>query len=126
MTTERVDSDGMTTVVTEPRAMRRDERGPAVLAVGLQKRFGDKAAVAGVDLKVERGAFFGLVGPNGAGKTTTLRMITCLLRPDAGSATVDGLDVWADPTAAKARFGVLPDDLRLFERLTGREFLFNR
>ena len=96
---------------------------PAVLAVGLQKRFGEKVAVAGVDLRVERGSFFGLVGPNGAGKTTTLRMITCLLRPDAGSAEVDGLDVWSDTTAAKARFGVLPDDLRLFERLTGREFL---
>ena len=95
----------------------------AVEAIGLQKRFGEKVAVAGVDLRVERGAFFGLVGPNGAGKTTTLRMITCLLRPDSGSAVVDGLDVWSDPTAAKSRFGVLPDDLRLFERLSGREFL---
>ena len=98
-------------------------RRPALLALGLQKRFGEKVAVAGVDLRVERGSFFGLVGPNGAGKTTTLRMITCLLRPDAGTVEVDGLDVWSDTTAAKSRFGVLPDDLRLFERLTGREFL---
>ena len=113
----------MTTVVTAPHSASRTRRGPAVEVVGLQKRFGEKVAVAGVDLRVERGAFFGLVGPNGAGKTTTLRMITCLLRPDAGSAVVDGLDVWSDPTSAKARFGVLPDDLRLFERLTGREFL---
>ena len=98
-------------------------RGPAVLVSGLRKRYGDKVAVDGVDLRIERGAFFGIVGPNGAGKTTTLRMITCLLRPDSGTVIVDGIDVWADPIAAKARFGVLPDDLRLFERLTGRELL---
>lgn len=96
---------------------------PAVLATGLVKRYGTKIAVDGIDLAVGRGLFFGVVGPNGAGKTTTLRMITCLLRPDAGRVLVDGIDVWADPVRAKSRFGVLPDDLRLFERLTGREFL---
>jgi ABC-2 type transport system ATP-binding protein len=95
----------------------------AVEAVGLSKRFGDKVAVERVDLRVHRGSFFGVVGPNGAGKTTSLRMITCLLRPDSGYAYVDGLNVWDDPTAAKHRFGVLPDDLRLFERLTGIEML---
>ena len=95
----------------------------AVDAVGLQKRFGERIAVASVDLAVPRGSFFGVVGPNGAGKTTSLRMMTGLLRPDAGRVVVDGIDVWSDPVAVKARFGVLPDDLRLFERLTGREFL---
>ncbi len=95
----------------------------AVEARGLRKTFGDRHAVAGIDLRVPRGSFFGVVGPNGAGKTTTLRMITCLLRPDAGTAFVDGIDVWADPVSAKGRFGVLPDDLRLFERLSGRELL---
>ena len=95
----------------------------AVEAFGLQKRFGEKVAVERVDLRVQRGSFFGVVGPNGAGKTTSMRMITCLLRPDAGHAIVDGLDVWSDPTAAKHRFGVLPDDLRLFERLSGLEML---
>jgi ABC-2 type transport system ATP-binding protein len=95
----------------------------AVEAVGLQKKFGEKVAVERVDLRVERGSFFGVVGPNGAGKTTSMRMITCLLRPDHGYAYVDGLDVWSDPTAAKHRFGVLPDDLRLFERLSGVEML---
>ncbi len=64
-----------------------------------------------------------MIGLNGAGKTTTIRMITGLLRPDAGRVIVDGVDVWADPVTAKAHFGVLPDDLHLFERLTGREFL---
>jgi ABC-2 type transport system ATP-binding protein len=76
-----------------------------------------------VSLDVPRGSFFGLVGPNGAGKTTTLRMATGLLRPDAGQAWIEGVDVWADPLRAKARVGVLPEDLRLFERLTGAELL---
>ncbi len=99
------------------------ETNAAVVAVGLRKVYGEKVAVGGVDLVVPKGSFFGVVGPNGAGKTTTLRMITGLLRPDAGRVIVDGNDVWANPIKAKASFGVLPDDLRLFERLTGREFL---
>jgi ABC-2 type transport system ATP-binding protein len=90
---------------------------------GLYKRFGTKVAVAGVTLDVPHGSFFGLVGPNGAGKTTTMRMATGLLRPDAGGAWLDGVDVWADPVQAKAHIGVLPEDLNLFERLTGRELL---
>jgi ABC-2 type transport system ATP-binding protein len=90
---------------------------------GLYKRFGAKVAVAGVTLDVPHGSFFGLVGPNGAGKTTTMRMATGLLRPDSGGAWLDGVDVWADPVRAKAQIGVLPEDLNLFERLTGRELL---
>src|SRR6476620_2124461 len=90
---------------------------------GLTKRFGSTTAVDRLDLDVPRGSFFGLVGPNGAGKTTTLSMATGLLRPDAGSAHVLGTDVWADPVAAKARIGVLPDGLRLFDRLTGLQLV---
>src|SRR5215212_6159526 len=90
---------------------------------GLTKVFGSKRAVDGLDLDVGRGCMFGLVGPNGAGKTTTLSMATGLLRPDAGSAWVLGHDVWADPAAAKALIGVLPDGLRLFDRLSGAELL---
>jgi ABC-2 type transport system ATP-binding protein len=63
------------------------------------------------------------VGPNGAGKTTTLSMVTGLLTPDEGRVILAGVDVWTDPTAAKARMGVLPDGLRLFERLSGPELL---
>jgi ABC-2 type transport system ATP-binding protein len=97
--------------------------GPALALRGLVKRFGEKVAVAGVDLDVPAGSFFGLLGPNGAGKTTTLSMTVGLLRPDAGRAFVLGYDVWADPVEAKRRLGVLPDGVRLFDRLTGAELL---
>jgi ABC-2 type transport system ATP-binding protein len=90
---------------------------------GLWKRFGAKVAVAGLDLRVPVGTFLGLVGRNGAGKTTALSMATGLLRPDAGRVDVLGHDLWGDPAAAKALIGVLPDGVRLFDRLTGRELL---
>ncbi|CAN5356163.1 hypothetical protein BH09ACT6_BH09ACT6_00770 [soil metagenome] len=90
---------------------------------GVVKRFGATTAVAGIDLHVRRGAFYGIVGPNGAGKTTTLSMITGLVRPDEGIIQVNGLDVWKDVAAAKKTIGVLPDKLRLFDRLTGRQLL---
>lgn len=90
---------------------------------GLWKRFGQKIAVAGADLDVPSGSFFGLVGPNGAGKTTSLSMATGLLRPDFGTVHVHGTDLWAHPDAAKATLGVLPDGVRLFDRLTGAQLL---
>lgn len=95
----------------------------AVEISNLQKSFGSKRAVDRLSLAVPTGTFFGLVGPNGAGKSTTLKMSTGLLRPDSGSIVVDGLDVWADTRLIKERIGVVPEDLRLFERLTGRELL---
>lgn len=95
-----------------------------MLAVdGLVKRFGQMTAVSGVNLEVRAGSFYGIVGPNGAGKTTTLSMVTGLLRPDAGSIHVHGIDVWAQPIDAKRVIGVLPDRLRLFDRLTGAQLL---
>ena len=90
---------------------------------GLIKRFDETVAVSGVDLEVPVGSFYGLLGPNGAGKTTTLSMAVGLLRPDAGQARVLGNDVWSDPLAAKRLLGVLPDGVRLFDRLTGAELL---
>lgn len=96
---------------------------PALALRGLTKSFGPKRAVDGLDLEVPRGCLFGLVGPNGAGKTTTLSMATGLLRPDAGTARVLDHDVWSDPAAAKALMGVLPDGVRLFDRLSGGELL---
>ncbi len=99
---------------TEATALRLD---------GLTKEFSGKLAVDRVDLTVPVGSLTGLVGPNGAGKTTSLAMAVGLLRPDAGTASVHGVDVWSDPTRAKALLGVLPDGLALPERLTGAELL---
>jgi ABC-2 type transport system ATP-binding protein len=96
---------------------------PALALRGLVKQFETKVAVAGVDLDVPVGSFFGLLGPNGAGKTTTLSMAVGLLRPTAGAAYVLGQDVWRDPLEAKRRLGVLPDGVRMFDRLTGMELL---
>jgi ABC-2 type transport system ATP-binding protein len=98
-------------------------REDALSLRGLYKRFGTKVAVAGVDLAVPVGSFYGLLGPNGAGKTTTLSMAVGLLRPDAGAAEVLGIDVWRDPVQAKRRLGALPDNVRMFDRLSGPELL---
>ncbi|MEV4523591.1 ABC transporter ATP-binding protein [Micromonospora sp. BL1] len=99
------------------------DQHPALSLRGLAKRFDTKVAVAGVDLAVPTGSFYGLLGPNGAGKTTTLSMAVGLLRPDAGEARVLGYDVWADPVRAKSLLGVMPDGVRLFDRLSGAELL---
>lgn len=96
---------------------------PALEMRGLAKAFGPKIAVAGLSLVIPRGSMFGIVGPNGAGKTTTLSMATGLLRPDFGTALIDGIDVWENPIEAKARAGVLADGARLFDRLTGEQLL---
>jgi ABC-2 type transport system ATP-binding protein len=96
---------------------------PAMSLRGLAKRFDTTVAVAGLDLEVPAGSFYGLLGPNGAGKTTTLSMAVGLLRPDFGQVRILGYDVWADPAAAKRLFGVLPDGVRLFDRLSGAELL---
>ena len=95
----------------------------AVAIRGLYKRFGPKLAVNDLNLWVPKGTFFGLVGPNGAGKSTTLKIATGLLRPDAGDVWVSGRDVWSNPRGVKEIIGVVPEDLRLFERLTGQEML---
>jgi len=88
----------------------------------LKKSFGDVEALRGVTFSVPDGAITGLLGPNGAGKTTTLRILTTILRPDAGSARIDGHDSVAEPEAVKRSIGALPSDSRgLYPRLTSRE-----
>uniref|UniRef100_UPI0035CAFE59 ATP-binding cassette domain-containing protein n=2 Tax=Clavibacter lycopersici TaxID=2301718 RepID=UPI0035CAFE59 len=100
------------------------ELGDDVLVIeGLTKRFDEKVAVDDIALTVRAGSFYGVVGPNGAGKTTTMSMVTGLLRPDAGTVHVNGIDVWREPLTAKRSIGVLPDRLRLFDRLTGAQLL---
>jgi ABC-2 type transport system ATP-binding protein len=96
---------------------------PAIEVRRLHKSFAGKEAVAGINLDIAAGSLAGLVGPNGAGKTTSLSMMTGLLRPDDGQVLVNGLDVWTDPAAAKAIMGVVPAEVRLFERLSGAELL---
>lgn len=96
---------------------------PALQLVGLCKRFGQKIAVNNVSLAIPTGSCYGIVGPNGAGKTTSLSMATGLLRPEYGTAFVHGIDVWANPARAKAQLGVLPDGVRLFDRLSGSELI---
>lgn len=125
--------------VAETRARAEEEalRGPipsstaapteaqgAVTLSGVSKSFGDTVAVASVDLDIPSGSFYGIVGPNGAGKTTTLSMITGLLRPDSGTITVGGTNVWDDPPRSKRMMGTLPDRMRLFDRLTGAQLLY--
>ncbi|MCC2034161.1 ATP-binding cassette domain-containing protein [Microbacterium sp. BWT-G7] len=98
--------------------------GDVLVLRGVSKRFGSTHAVEGIDLTVPAGTFYGLVGPNGAGKTTTLSMIAGLLQPDHGSIQVGGVDAAAKPLAAKKLMGVLPDRLRTFDRLSGRQLLY--
>ena len=90
---------------------------------GLVRRFGDLVAVAGIDLSVPRGILYGFLGPNGAGKSTTIKCLTGLLRPTAGTIRILGLDPWSDPVGVKRQVGVVPEDLALFESLTGSETL---
>ncbi|MGP9501849.1 ABC transporter ATP-binding protein [Specibacter sp. AOP5-B1-6] len=98
-------------------------RPPALSIRGLTKRFGPKIAVDNIDLDVPAGSFYGLVGPNGAGKTTSLSMATGLLRPDAGQVWVHGVDVWQQPLESKRLMGLLPDGVRLFDRLSGEQLV---
>ena len=95
---------------------------PALALSGLSKSFG-RPAVDGLDLTVARGEFYALLGPNGAGKTTTLRMVAGLLAPDAGQIQVLGIDLAADPAAAKRRIAYLPDDPMLYGKLKPTEYL---
>ena len=94
---------------------------PALVCRALVKRYPDVVAIDGLDLEIAAGECFGLLGPNGAGKTSTLRLLYGLMRPDAGSVRIDEVDVVADPLAAQAKVGVLPDAPGLYPRLSARE-----
>src|SRR5215216_4845697 len=96
---------------------------PAVETSALVKQFGYFVAVDHINLRVERGSFFGFLGPNGAGKSTTIKMLTGLLGPTSGELRVLNFDVSKQPMEVKRRIGVVPEDLNLFERLTGAEML---
>jgi ABC-2 type transport system ATP-binding protein len=89
---------------------------------GLVKRF-DRPAVDGLDLSIRAGEFYALVGPNGAGKTTTLRMIVGLMKPDAGSIHIAGIDALADPVEAKRVTAWISDEPMIYDKLTPEEYL---
>jgi len=95
----------------------------AVELKGVVKRYSEILAVNEVDLTIKTGEIFGLLGPNGSGKSTTMKMLLGLVQPDAGSVTVLGIDVQKDPVAVKKLVGYVPESPRLYEFLTGIEYL---
>ncbi len=96
---------------------------PAVVTEGLKKSYGETKALDGLDLEVAQGSVFGLLGPNGAGKTTAVKVMTTLLKPTAGRAVIDGIDVGENPRAVRTRIGLTGQYAAVEERLTGRENL---
>ena len=111
-------------MTADPSALATNQAAPpathpvALRASGLGRRFGELWAVRGLDLEVRRGRVVGLLGPNGAGKTTTVRMLTALIEPTEGTATIDGFDVRTDPDAVRARVGILTETPGLYDKLT--------
>ena len=95
----------------------------ALEAIKLSKHFGKVKAVDSLDLKVKKGEIFGFLGPNGAGKTTTIKLMTGLLKPTSGTVKVMGNDILDEPIEAKSNIGLIPDEPKIYEKLTGREFL---
>jgi ABC-2 type transport system ATP-binding protein len=95
----------------------------ALVVEGLTKVFRRQTAVDGISFRVARGRFFGFLGPNGAGKSTTIKMLTGLLRPTSGDAVIEGVRLSRDPLGVKRVIGVLPEELPLYERLSGEEYL---
>jgi len=89
----------------------------------LTRIFGEFIAVQNLNLSVPRGTFFGFLGPNGAGKSTTIKMLTGILKMTSGKTNILGWDIVANPYSYKAKIGVVPEELALFDRLTGREYL---
>ena len=95
----------------------------AIETHALRRTFGDLVAVDGIDIAVERGSFYGFLGPNGAGKSTTIKVLTGLLKPSGGTFKILDIDPVANPVAVKQKTGVVPEDLALFDRLSGAEHL---
>ena len=126
-----VDEHGRAYPVSRMLPAMSDVTGPmpaataaaAIKVRNLTKVFRKQTAVDGLTFEVARGRFFGFLGPNGAGKSTTIKMLTGLLRPTAGEVTIEGLPLATDLLGIKRLIGVLPEELPLYERLTGEEYL---
>ena len=93
----------------------------AIETINLKKYFGDIHAVDGIDLQIPKGSLYGILGPNGAGKTTTIRMLSTILHPTDGNATVLGFDIKKEAREIKRRIGVCPQELVLYPRLNAKE-----
>ena len=113
----------MTLSEAAPPAAVPAPSGDAIVVEGLTKLFRGQVAVDSLSFRVARGRFFGFLGPNGAGKSTTIRMLTGLLRPTSGDAVIEGVRLSSDPLGVKRIIGILPEELPLYERLTGEEYL---
>src|SRR5271166_1697405 len=120
-----IDADSFSAALERPDPEHAADRSPqaAVSASGLVKSYGKVRALAGVDLEAPAGTVLGLLGPNGAGKTTIVRILTTLLRPDAGTARVAGLDVVKDAARLRERIGLAGQYAAVDENLTGLENL---
>jgi ABC-2 type transport system ATP-binding protein len=92
--------------------------------INLQKQFAGFSAVNIGGLTVNKGQLFGFLGPNGAGKTTTIKMIAGLLSPTSGNIYIDGVDVWQKPIESKMKIGYIPDQPFIYDKLTGKEYLY--
>lgn len=104
-------------------ATSADGAADMIVCRDLSKRFGGFTAVQSMSLSIRKGELFGFLGPNGAGKTTTIKMLTGLLHPTSGTASIGGYDIQSRPLDAKRILGYIPDNPLLYEKLTGREYL---
>ncbi len=100
-----------------------DDNSIAIEIFNLSKNFGNLTAVSKLNLEIKRGEIFGFLGPNGAGKTTTIKMMTGLLKPTSGNVKIMGKDIQENPIDAKKYIGLIPDQPKIYEKLTGVEFL---
>jgi ABC-2 type transport system ATP-binding protein len=111
--------------MTDPSRLRTSSAAePAIVLAGVRKSYGRTVAVRNLSLEIPRGELFAFIGPNGAGKTTTIKMIVGLLRPDDGFVQVCGHPIGSNGLAAKARLAYVPDQPFIYDKLTGREFLY--
>lgn len=113
----------MTPMARQTEAAPRTHGGEALYLAELTKKFGRNTAVDHLSFTIPQGSFSAIVGPNGAGKTTTLSMIAGLLSPSHGTVEVFGIDAWRDRAKAQQLIGILPDRLRMFDQLTGAQYL---
>ena len=112
-------------LILERKNMEQSQSNNLMIKINhLTKRYGEKVAVRDLCLDIPRGEIFAFLGPNGAGKTTTIKILTGLLRPDSGEVHIAGYNALTEPLKAKMRLSYIPDQPYLYDKLSGREFLY--